>query len=746
MAQIDDATANWIKKFEGYSPKAYGDYKQTSIGYGTRAQPGEKSISREEAHNRLVAEAGKVADYVDSHAPGLDAARRASLISFGYNLGTGYKGLGGIMPDVQRGDWNTVATRMQRYNHAGGQVLDALTQRRAQEAEAMRTGQIPEGAVSPRPAGAGGAAQVAGMAQTGPGQAGQVSPQAAAAGIPQGPYIAPPQDYSAVSNAMMQNAMSGTNAPGTGTTIGKMLQMVAAAGMQHVQHQQQVDYNKKITEALSGAANDPNRLIGAMLSSGDPGMREAAVKTLLTPKQPKAPGQIVTIKNPKTGEDVSAVQHPDGSIQIIDPSQLGVSGGGATRNVPGSAGVGGGSVAGGGGGAATPATPQAAPSSMFAPQGNPAPGRNRAIPEAPEGANVAEWRKAMTEKQAKENAEIADKAQGSIEYLRNAGDIRKQVAGFDPGVFTPGYASDTMRNVGAWVPNLGLTDVDKKIQQRDQLEANINTLAAGFAKSTFGSRVTNTDLETAKKAFGMSPTADQQTALRLLAQREREAHGRIAEGIENGSILPNQLDPQMAKEGLAMGVYKPEWFGLTAEQAKQFQAPAQPAAPSAHPETGQTSGPWNKPAPTTSGQAVQPPPPDGLPTAPAPQVSRETPLPQQAAPWTKQTPDPGAATRPYETAAPKAADVKPDALLSVWDKLSGAPGSNLRGYLDMLPWHEDVKREELAPTKAEPLKPSLQVGDARAYDLPQGAQTPFDPNDPNWWAQHWKQNPLPEGY
>src|SRR5882672_7867258 len=51
-ATTPDLTA-FIKQREGFRSTPYPDGKQTSIGYGTRAQPGETSITRDEAENRL---------------------------------------------------------------------------------------------------------------------------------------------------------------------------------------------------------------------------------------------------------------------------------------------------------------------------------------------------------------------------------------------------------------------------------------------------------------------------------------------------------------------------------------------------------------------------------------------------------------------------------------------------------------------------------------------------------------------
>lgn len=124
---------NVVRGFEGFSPNAYGDYKQTSIGYGTKALPGETTISRPAAEGRLNDEVQKVADFVDRELPGLDPEKRSALVSFGYNLGTGQGGLSDLLPAARAGRWSEVSAAMQAYRNAGGEPNSGLIKRRAAE-------------------------------------------------------------------------------------------------------------------------------------------------------------------------------------------------------------------------------------------------------------------------------------------------------------------------------------------------------------------------------------------------------------------------------------------------------------------------------------------------------------------------------------------------------------------------------------------------------------------------------------
>src|SRR5512139_1431781 len=121
-----------IRGFEGFNPNAYGDYKQSSIGYGSKAQyPGEV-IDKAEGERRLNNDLRTAAGYVDSAYPDLPANRRAALTSLTFNAGPGWinSGLGAA---VKAGDWDEAGRHFAQYANAGGKPLDALKARRAAE-------------------------------------------------------------------------------------------------------------------------------------------------------------------------------------------------------------------------------------------------------------------------------------------------------------------------------------------------------------------------------------------------------------------------------------------------------------------------------------------------------------------------------------------------------------------------------------------------------------------------------------
>jgi GH24 family phage-related lysozyme (muramidase) len=137
-----------IKQFEGFSPASQWDNNQYTNGYGTQAKFAGERIDRPEAERRLQADLASASTHVAGAFPDLPEGKHAALTSLTFNAGPGWinAGLGNA---VRNDDWDTAARLMQSYNHAGGQPLDALTQRRAQEASWFTNPPGQAGALTP---------------------------------------------------------------------------------------------------------------------------------------------------------------------------------------------------------------------------------------------------------------------------------------------------------------------------------------------------------------------------------------------------------------------------------------------------------------------------------------------------------------------------------------------------------------------------------------------------------------------
>jgi len=134
---LDSQYLDAIKGFEGYSPTPAWDYKQSSSGYGTKAQPGDENIPPDQLQGvheqRFQDEVAKAGAAVDAVNPNLPPGAKAALTSLTYNAGPGWSqsGLGDL---VRNGDLQGAQAKMLEYNKAGGEVNPALVSRRAKEA------------------------------------------------------------------------------------------------------------------------------------------------------------------------------------------------------------------------------------------------------------------------------------------------------------------------------------------------------------------------------------------------------------------------------------------------------------------------------------------------------------------------------------------------------------------------------------------------------------------------------------
>ena len=132
-AALDPSLVQAVKGFEGYTPKAQWDYKQHSVGYGTRGKPGEV-IDQATAEQRLGDELTKAQNIVQQFAPGAPDGVKKALTSLTYNAGADWTS-SGLGAAVKRGDWKEAQRIFLQYNKASGQTLPGLVNRRQQEAQ-----------------------------------------------------------------------------------------------------------------------------------------------------------------------------------------------------------------------------------------------------------------------------------------------------------------------------------------------------------------------------------------------------------------------------------------------------------------------------------------------------------------------------------------------------------------------------------------------------------------------------------
>jgi len=134
--------ARFIAKWEGFLPVAVWDTLASpdilTQGYGHTHFAGEPipregtRWSKAKALRVLAHDASAVARHLASvvrHK--LTVRQRIAMISFGFNLGTG--AIDDLAPLLNRGEIKRAADKMLEYNHAGGVVVEGLTNRRKAE-------------------------------------------------------------------------------------------------------------------------------------------------------------------------------------------------------------------------------------------------------------------------------------------------------------------------------------------------------------------------------------------------------------------------------------------------------------------------------------------------------------------------------------------------------------------------------------------------------------------------------------
>ena len=130
---VDVGTMELIKGFESFIPKAYGDFKQTSVGYGTRARSADEELTQVEAEQRLQEElsmhAKRVDSLVDKYGAIITPEQRSALVSFDFNTGSVHRLFDRAGADTLK--WPSI---IREFKNAGGSESAGLVNRRNVEA------------------------------------------------------------------------------------------------------------------------------------------------------------------------------------------------------------------------------------------------------------------------------------------------------------------------------------------------------------------------------------------------------------------------------------------------------------------------------------------------------------------------------------------------------------------------------------------------------------------------------------
>ena len=136
MTTVSQVTIDFVKSFEGFEAKAYWDYTQYAIGYGTKAKSATEVISREEAEKRIKIELIQAANTVLSlvKVP-LNDNQLGALTSLAFNTGS-IKQFPKLLNAINSNNFNEAANQFLDINKTTtGKILEGLTRRRKAERE-----------------------------------------------------------------------------------------------------------------------------------------------------------------------------------------------------------------------------------------------------------------------------------------------------------------------------------------------------------------------------------------------------------------------------------------------------------------------------------------------------------------------------------------------------------------------------------------------------------------------------------
>jgi lysozyme len=125
------SVADFIKRQEGFSAKAYADSGNVAIGYGHDITGTETTLDPDQL---LEGDIKTASDAVDSvvNVP-LTENQRTALISLVYNIGAGAFASSTLLSMLNAGNYAGAADQFGRWIHSEGVVVPDLVRRRAEE-------------------------------------------------------------------------------------------------------------------------------------------------------------------------------------------------------------------------------------------------------------------------------------------------------------------------------------------------------------------------------------------------------------------------------------------------------------------------------------------------------------------------------------------------------------------------------------------------------------------------------------
>lgn len=185
-----------------------------------------------------------------------------------------------------------------------------------------------------------------------------------------------------------------------------------------------------------------------------------------------------------------------------------------------------------------------------------------AIPPAPVGVNVPEFRKEAAKKAADDDQLLRTKAQGAIEFLDLSPKVKETYQKY-PNVFGPWSGSDVYQNY-LRAPARAVTGdalgFDKDMEGFNQIKSATKQLSTLGLKAAFGGRITNAEMEQHNQMFGGLTSSSADSAIQSLGRMEQQHFNTLQHAVDRGLIDPSKVPMDMVERGVASGVLEARRF------------------------------------------------------------------------------------------------------------------------------------------------------------------------------------------
>lgn len=199
-----------------------------------------------------------------------------------------------------------------------------------------------------------------------------------------------------------------------------------------------------------------------------------------------------------------------------------------------------------------PPQADAQPAPMPAMTGGPA-ASPTAIPPAPAGVNVPEYRKEVAKKAADDDQLLRTKAQGAIEFLDLSPNVKK-IYQESPDVFGPWKGTD---NYNAYVRAPAAATVSdeaaKNMEKFNQVKGATKQLSTLGLKAAFGGRITNMEMQQHNDMFGGLTSASMDSAVQSLERMEQQHFNTLQHAVDRGLIDPSKVPRDTVERGVVSG-------------------------------------------------------------------------------------------------------------------------------------------------------------------------------------------------